>query len=176
MKYKNMFKVILIVIIIGAIGCKEKIKNQTGSPENYRTGVAANIGVNIIDIGNVENEQKLKSLNLDNIYPNPINSKNISESEKKSIVDSWSDLVSKLSDFMVKEKFDWENDNKVRLYQKVYFSKNGKVDYYTFNVKSQNVTEKKKIEFAELLEKFSKDLKFDVESKDNFWQCGTTIY
>ena len=159
-----------ILLIIGLISCKQKITEKEPSKTIIQNGIK------IIDIGNIQNLEKFKVLHLGKIYPNPLNSENASESKKKAVIDSWTNLINQLSDFMEKEKFDWETESKVRLYQKIYFSENGEVEYYTFNVKNENVTPKKKKEFAELLEQFSKNLKFGMKSEKKYWQCGTTVY
>jgi hypothetical protein len=163
---KLNFKLILTITFLSFFGCKEqKTTEKTAQAE-----------IIIVDIGNTQNFEKLKSLHLERIYPNPLNSKSLSKSEKTIIINSWIELIDQLSDYMDKEKFDWETKDDVPVYQKVYFSENGEVEYYTFNVKNESITEEKKKEFADLLEKFSKTLKFDIKRNEKYWQCGTTLY
>jgi hypothetical protein len=62
------------------------------------------------------------------------------------------------------------------MFSKIYFDKNGKVEYYVFNIKNASVTEDKKEQFRKVLSKFSKNIKLDIQREKAFAQCGKISY
>ena len=60
--------------------------------------------------------------------------------------------------------------------QNKYLDKNGTINYYVFNILNPSVSEEKKLEFEDILFKFSKDVQLELQRDQQFSQCGKTKY
>ncbi len=94
MKFKNTLKFMLIFsIIIGINSCKEKNMNKTPYNEVEKEPKIVT-GINEIAYN------EIKKLNLDSTYTNLLDRRNVSESEYKIVVESWSEFHKKVSQFI----------------------------------------------------------------------------
>ena len=163
----NLKTYLLIVFAVLTFGCKKETPNNKDSPNKLL----------VLNIENAENSIRMKNLNLDSIYPNLLDPKNITDSEKEVVFNSWISFHDKLSDFIKEENFEWEvDDSKVKVYQKIYFTQNGEIEYYLYNIRSEIVSKEKKEEFGNLIKKFSPNVKLDMVRKGKYAQCGTNVY
>ena len=120
---------------------------------------------------------EMKKLNLDSIYPNLLNPRNVTESEYKSVTKSWSEFHQKMSKYIKEEEFTWEvQDSTIKISNRIYFDKNGNVEYYSFRIQNSNVTSEKRLEYEKLLLKFSEKEKVDLQRDNKFAQCGNIKY
>ena len=165
MRIKNS---IWILLIIGLISCKQKSTEK-------ETEV---IKVPKIVSGNNEMAyNEIKKLNLDSTYTNLLDPRNVSESEYKIVVESWSEFHKKVSQFIKEENFKWEvPDSTITIFNRIYFDKNGTIDYYTFKIKNPSVSSEKQAEYEKVLQKFSKEVKLDLKRSEQYAQCGKTKY
>ena len=165
MRIKNS---IWILLIIGLISCKQKSTEK-------ETEV---IKVPKIVSGNNEMAyNEIKKLNLDSTYTNLLDPRNVSESEYKIVVESWSEFHKKVSQFIKEENFKWEvPDSTITIFNRIYFDKNGTIDYYTFKIKNPSVSSEKQAEYEKVLQKFSKEVKLDLKRSEQYAHCGKTKY
>lgn len=165
MRIKNS---IWILLIIGLISCKQKSTEK-------ETEV---IKVPKIVSGNNEMAyNEIKKLNLDSTYTILLDPRNVSESEYKIVVESWSEFHKKVSQFIKEENFKWEvPDSTITIFNRIYFDKNGTIDYYTFKIKNPSVSSEKQAEYEKVLQKFSKEVKLDLKRSEQYAQCGKTKY
>jgi len=118
-----------------------------------------------------------KKLNLDDKCANLLDPRNTAEDERTSVINSWSSFHKKVTVFLEQENFKWEiPDSTISIYNRIYFNKNGTINYYVFNINNPSVTAEKKAEFEKVLEKFSRDVKLDLKREQEFAQCGKTRY
>lgn len=157
---------ILILLIIGFISCKQTSKET----------------VIIIEPKVVSGNDKtaynaLKIMNLDSTYTNLLDPKNVTEDEYQIVSKSWSEFHKELSQFIKNENFKWEvPDSTITIMNRIYFDKNGTIDYYTFKIKNSSVTDEKIVEYEKVLQKFSRDVKLDLKRTENYAQCGKIKY
>ena len=85
---------------------------------------------------------------------------------------AWQKLLKDLGAFLKKNDFEWKED--ARCMNKVYFTPEGKITYFLYDVPS--LDEKEQAEFKRLLNIFIKDYTFGYTAKKQFTQCGPTKF
>jgi hypothetical protein len=165
MKLKSAF---WILLIIGIVSCKQK-------PTEKATE-------SIIETKVVNADDKIafteyRELNLDSSYTNLLDPRNVTESEYKDVKASWSEFHKKVSKFIKEENFKWEvPDSTISIVNRIYFDKNGTIDYYAFKILNPSIPAEKRIEFEKILKKFSKEIKLELKRNEQYAQCGKTKY
>lgn len=127
------------------------------------------------------NEAKEKGITmekLDSAYTNAVHSDStvysIFSGQEKEFNDAYIEMLQDLSGYLKKNEFIWENPT--WCFHKIYFSKEGKIDYWLYNFRTGEIDETKLAEFKISLNKFQKDFKFGLPAKDKFSQCGSATY
>ena len=65
----------------------------------------------------------------------------------------------------------------VQIFQRVYFNKDGKVDYYIYKIRNADqLSEEECQKIDDLLNEFIKDYQFSLSADKGFVQCGTAKY
>ena len=115
---------------------------------------------------------------LDNIYTNAVHHDTtvyaIFSGQEDDCYKSWIEMMKELARYLKKNEFLWEKPSSC--FHKIYFSKEGKIDYWLYNFRKGEITEKKRMEFKKLLNEFQEDFKFGLPAKDKFSQCGPTSF
>ncbi len=102
------------------------------------------------------------------------------EEQQQKLQESYIKLLEDFGLFLNKNNFKWAS--KTKCFQRIYFSPEGKIDYFIYNFKLKNVlpenllSEEKQKEFERLLKLFVKDYTFSLTSKEKFAQCSPTSY
>jgi len=146
---------------------------------NSSTGFGQENKVNpkVINFDNQAEFNNYRKLNLDSLYPNLLNPSKFSEKEFKAVVKSWSEFHQKVSSFMKDEGFFWNvKDSTISIVNKIYFNKNGTIDYFFFRILNPSIPDSKKIEFEFVLQKFSKSIRMNLARDSKYAQCGKTKY
>jgi len=165
MRIKNS---IWILIVIGLISCKQKSTEKETEVIKEPKIVSGN---------NEMAYNEIKKMNLDSTYTNLLDPRNVSESEYKIVAESWSEFHKKVSKFIKEENFKWEvPDSTITIFNRIYFDKNGTIDYYTFKIKNPSVSAEKRAEYEKVLQKFSKEVKLDLKRSEQYALCGKTKY
>ncbi|HLV13749.1 MAG TPA: hypothetical protein VKY41_01115 [Xanthomarina sp.] len=157
-----------ILLIIGLISCKqnstEKVTEDIKEPK-------------IVSANNEMAYNEIKKLNLDSTYTNLLDPRNVSEPEYKMVMKSWSEFHKNISQFLIDENFKWEvPDSTITIFNRIYFDKNGTIDYFTFKIKTPSVSDEKQTEYEKILLKFSKQVKLNLKRPEQYAQCGKTKY
>jgi hypothetical protein len=120
-------------------------------------------------------KQGISLSDLDESYQNAIHSdsskalfKNTSDFHQE-----WKVFLTDVKDYIRENDFKWEQN--LRLFNKVYFAKDGSIDYYFYLIRSSHLTKEQKQRFKELLNEFISDYKFPLTADVNFTQCGSSI-
>ena len=157
-----------LILVIGLLSCKEKQKHDEQVVSD-RTKV--------VSFDNKMAFKEFKKLNLDSLYSNLLDPRKVTKEERQVVIKSWSKFHEKISEYTKKENFKWEVlDSTVKISNKIYFDKNGNVQYYYFKILNPNVTSEKRIEYEKLLLKFSVNEKIDLQRENKFAQCGNIKY
>ncbi|WP_417558859.1 hypothetical protein [Mesoflavibacter zeaxanthinifaciens] len=165
----SLKKILFALLVIGITSCKEK------PTENNQ--IANKNETKVVSVDNELAYEKIKPLNLDSHYTNLLDPRNTTETELKKAMKAWSEFHKNVSEFIKSEKFDWEvPDSTITVVNKIYFSKKGTVDYYTFKIMNETVTPEKKEAYEKVLQKFSEKVKIDLERDEQYAQCGKIKY
>lgn len=170
MSNKRILKwTIAFCMLIGIFSCKQKTETITEVIET-------NKAIKVFNFDDKEERSAYLSLNLDDSHPNLLNPQ-ISKSELNAVVESWSDLHQQIGSFLSQNNFTWGvEDKSISILQKIYFQPNGEMKYYFFKVLTENVSEEKKAQFAELISEFARTHRIDYQLEQSFAQCGKTEY
>ncbi|REH46472.1 hypothetical protein C7448_10732 [Tenacibaculum gallaicum] len=132
------------------------------------------------EVVNLQNEaaiNKVKKLDLDTKYKNLLNPEFTTDEEYKEVTKSWGDFHKQVGKILKDNDFDWGiKDSSVKILNKIYFNKDGEVNYMVFKVMNENVTSSKKREYEQLLTENITKLKIDLTRKEKFAQCGNVKY
>ncbi len=126
------------------------------------------------------NEAKKQGItfeSLDSIYTSAISdgTKSCVFENSEEVLNAWYKMISDVSSFLVKNK-EMLNIN-INTFQRVYFNKDGKIDYYLFNIRNlDELTEGEVQLFTDLLNEFVKDYQFPLSADKGFSQCGSAKF
>jgi len=95
---------------------------------------------------------------------------------EQEFLNAWKQLQIDLAEYLAKNDFVWEQP--VRCFNRVYFQKSGRIDYFLFNFRPGEVAEDKQSRFRDLLADFIRNHTLAIESPANakFSQCGPVRY
>ncbi|MCG2612232.1 hypothetical protein LZZ90_12010 [Flavobacterium sp. SM15] len=102
------------------------------------------------------------------------------EKDQEQLIAAYTKLLQDFGVFLKKNDFVWEKPH--RCFNRIYISKEGKIDYflYHFNVNEhepeKNLTSEQMRNFKRLLNSFIRDYKFGVTAQENFAQCSPVVY
>ncbi len=120
---------------------------------------------------------KVKKLDLDTKYKNLLNPEFTTDEEYKEVTKSWGDFHKQVGKILKENDFDWGiKDSSVKILNKIYFNKDGEVNYIIFRVMNENVTYDKKEAYEKLLSENITKLKIDLKRNEKFAQCGNVKY
>jgi hypothetical protein len=94
--------------------------------------------------------------------------------EQQSLQKAYIQFMQGLGTYLKAHNFKW--DKQVRCFNRIYFTKNGKVDYFLYNFKPGDITAEKEKEFARLLDGFIQDHQFALTANEPFAQCSPIKY
>ena len=122
---------------------------------------------------------------LDNKYKDAINVEAFkavfqSDKEQEALIDAYYKLLEDFGNFLIKNHFVWEKQT--RCFNRIYFNRNGTIDYFLYNFTTHNTKPEdvlpiaKQIEFKRLLNLFIQHYKIAITAKTNFAQCSPVTY
>lgn len=94
--------------------------------------------------------------------------------EQQSLQKAYVIFMQGLGAYLKANNFKW--DKQVRCFNRIYFAKNGKVDYFLYNFKPGDITAEKENAFAKLLSLYIKDHQFSLSANEPFAQCSPIKY
>ena len=159
---------IIILLILGLLGCGQNSSKRNTKDISKPT---------VVNFDNKLAFGEFNQLNLDDKCVNLLDPRNTSDAEREAVINSWTNFHKKVNEFLEEENFSWEvPDSTISIYNRIYFDKNGNVNYYVFNINNPSITEDKKTEFENVLMQFSKNVKLELQRDQEFSQCGKTKY
>lgn len=102
------------------------------------------------------------------------------EKDQEQLIAAYTKLLQDFGVFLKKNDFIWDKPH--RCFNRIYISKEGKIDYflYHFNVNEhepeKNLTTQQLKEFKRLLNLFIRHYTFGVTAQENFAQCSPVVY
>ena len=127
--------------------------------------------VQVFNIANEEDRKHFSVLKLDDTHINLLNP-TISKDSFQAVSKSWSQFHYDLNDFLTSKNFAWGvDDENIKLFNRIYFTKEGKVKAYAYRVYNQ-VGKEKTEEYGKVIEEFLKSKQISLTRDVAFAQCG----
>ena len=152
-------KCFILLIVLGVYSCKT---NETND---------------VLNLAIDDQYQQYEDLKLSEAYVDLMDPRNSDKADPEKVYASWSNFHQQIGNILAKENFSWGTDEPIiRMQNKVYFNKEGKVEHYAFFIGTSSVTEEKQKEFGEIVQKHLSEIKINLERKEQFAQCGRISY
>ncbi|GAB3280288.1 hypothetical protein GCM10027347_55400 [Larkinella harenae] len=131
-------------------------------------------------------EEKGKSYQqLDKLYKSAIHADTAfavfkTSTDQQKLYGAYTKLLQDLGRFLKQNNFQWERST--RCFNRIYLSADGKIDYFLYhflpNKEDPNyqVSERKRQEFATLLDRFAQEYQFSLTANEPFAQCSPVVY
>ncbi len=87
---------------------------------------------------------------------------------------AYQNLLQDLGNYLKRNNFDWEKPTNG--FNRIYFHKDGSIDFFLYNFRPGQLTEEQEKKFAELLSGFIKDHHFALSADKDFAQCSPVTY
>jgi hypothetical protein len=113
---------------------------------------------------------------LDGIYKSGIHSYDslaVFNDNFEAFTEAYYQLLRDFGKFLSSNNFTWETTT--RCWNRIYFNKDGKVDYFLYQFNTE-ISEEMKVRFDELLNEFIKDYQFPMSADVPFSQCSPVNY
>lgn len=131
----------------------------------------------VVNSENKERYPAIEKMKLDEHYNNLLSPEFSSKEEYTEVAKTWNDFHQQIGKIVKAHNFDWGvKDSTITVLNRIYFNKNGAVDYYTFRVSNKNVSEAKKAEYENLLSENISKIKINLKREKQFAQCGKVRY
>jgi hypothetical protein len=128
-------------------------------------------GVVVFNLEDDDARKEFSTLKLDETHVNMLNPSIAKESHEEAMK-SWTDIHYELNRFLKKENFDWGiQDERIKIFNKIYFHKDGSVKYYVYGIHA-DVTPEKAAEFGTAAKNFFSKAKISLTRDTDFAQCG----
>lgn len=148
------------LILVGCSTQNEKKEKKADTSE-----------VVVFSLASADDKKEFSAMKLDDTHLNMLNPK-IAKEKHEEAMQSWTDIHVALNKFLHKEQFDWGiDDEPIKIFNKIYFQKNGQVKYYVYGVYA-DVSPEKVSAFGELAQEFFADKKISLTRDVDFAQCG----
>lgn len=93
---------------------------------------------------------------------------------EKEFVEAYGKLLADLSDFLKENNFFWGKTT--RCFNRIYFNKDGRIDYFLFNFNPGQLSRKKEKQFERLVGLFILHYQFPMTCETRFAQCSPVKY
>ena len=152
-KYLSLF----VLIILVSISCQKPIEKEQK--------------VQIFNVADPSKMAEFGKLKLDETHENLLNP-TISKDNFDVVYKSWVDLHQNLNSYLVKNGFNWGiSDEKIKIFNRIYFKKNGEIKTYVYRIYNE-ITQEKAAEYGVLIEKFLEKEQISLTRGTDFAQCG----
>lgn len=123
---------------------------------------------------NQKSASHLDSLYKSAVHTNPDLAAFKSEAQQKLLVEAYQNLLGKLAKYLQEKKFKWGKT--VRCFNRIYFDKNGTIDYFLYSFPKGEITVEQENQFNQLLNSFILAQKIDISAEEKFAQCSPVKY
>jgi hypothetical protein len=94
--------------------------------------------------------------------------------EEKKLIAAYQKLLQEVGKHLTDNGFKW--DKPTRCFNRFYFSKDGSIDYYLFNINPQEADSQKQAEFQQLMSQFIQGHTLQIQGPVKFSQCSPVVY
>lgn len=121
-------------------------------------------------------EKGLDMSNLDDEYGSGIHSdKALAVFKDEALyMTAYKEFYKALGRHLKENGFFW--DKPAKAFNRIYFDKDGSIDYFIYNFPPEELSSDKITQFGELLQTFVRDHRFPLSAEEKFAQCGSVRY
>jgi hypothetical protein len=122
-------------------------------------------------------EQGIRIEHLDSIYASGINadsSLSVFKNNQENYIAAYQKMLQDLGNYLKENHFLWNKPTKG--FNRIYFDKSGKIDYFLYNFRPEQLTVEEEIQFNELLQSFVSSFVFSLNADKKFAQCSPVTY
>ena len=161
---------LIIFLNLVFISCQqEKVDKEKLASEETTT-------IQVFNFDKKSDRTAYQKLDLDKTHPNLLNPQ-ISDVALTEVRSSWNKLHQDIGAYLNAKGFSWEvPDSTITIVQKFYFTPEGNIKSYFFNIRNENVAAAKKEAFGKLVSEFAKENTIQITREAAFAQCGKTRY
>lgn len=126
---------------------------------------------------NEAKEINIRISHLDSIYLSGIHSDTslaVFKTNQDEYIAAYQKLLQDLGKYLITNHFLWDKPTKA--FVRIYFDKNGKIDYFLYSFRPDQLTEEQEKRFGELLSEFIVDYRFSLTASTGFAQCSPVTY
>jgi len=114
---------------------------------------------------------------LDSIYKSGIHSDTslaVFKTNQEAYIKAYQQLLNELGDFLGENDFSWPQITKG--FNRIYFDKTGKIDYFLYTFRPDQLSKEQEKQFGELLNRFIAGYRFPLTADVKFAQCSPVTY
>ena len=115
---------------------------------------------------------------LDSTYTNAITADTtvyaVFAGQDDEFYDAYIKMLQELGGYLKKNSFLWEQPT--NCFHKIYFSEEGKIDYWLYSFKRRSFGKENEARFKALLNEFQNEFTFSLPAKERFSQCGSVRF
>jgi len=123
------------------------------------------------------NEQNIRMTQLDSVYLSGIHSDSslaVFKTNQDEYIEDYQKMLQNLGEYLKENNFFW--DKPTNGFNRIYFDKNGKIDYFLYNFSPNQLTIEQEKRFKEILNKFIINYQFPLTAQTKFAQCSPVTY
>lgn len=163
-KLKTMTKLLIFTLIVFTLtSCGGTIKKE-------------NIDTSMIISPSDDADKKIKQ--LDSIYQSAVHVDTSlavfkSDADQQKLIDAYSTFLKDFGKFLKQNDYTWGHETKC--WNRLYFDKDGSVDYYIYNFKSE-IEKAKEEQFKLLFAKYIMTHKINITADKKLAQCSPVTF
>ncbi len=126
---------------------------------------------------NATKNQGIRIEQLDSTYQSALNddsTKAVFMGQEKEFYEGYVSMLQALGKHLTANNFKW--DKTTRCFNRIYFNKDGEIDYFLFNFYPGQIEPDKEKEFEKHLSSFVESYTFPLTAKKDFAQCSPVTY
>jgi hypothetical protein len=93
---------------------------------------------------------------------------------EQEFIKGYTSLLNDFGKFLKENNFKWEKST--RCFNRIYIDKSGKIDYFLFHFKEEELSLDRQAQFEKLLNSFIEKYQFPLTNTVNFAQCSPVRY
>ena len=128
-------------------------------------------------IFNETKQNNIRTSYLDSIYASGIHADTslaVFKNNQGEYIVAYQRLLKDLGKYLKANNFVW--DKATKGFKRIYFDKSGKIDYFLYSFRPDQLTIEQEKRFGELLSKYIEDHSFSLTAPVKFAQCSPVTY
>jgi hypothetical protein len=114
---------------------------------------------------------------LDSLYKSGLHSDStlaVFHRQQDEYLQAYQKLLADLGKYLKQNGFTWQQNT--RGFNRIYFNADGKIDYFLYNFRPNQLNAEEETRFGQLLHQFIWDYQFPLRANVGFAQCSPVVY